>query len=49
MQVVPDPPAKFASEMNYVWPDENGTMRGLAIQALYKTVVKAVKQDDELY
>jgi hypothetical protein len=41
--------AKFASEMNYVWPDDNGTMRGLSILPLYKTVVKAVKQDDELY
>lgn len=41
--------AKFASEMNYVWPDENGTMRGLSIQPLYKTVVKAVMLDEELY
>jgi hypothetical protein len=39
----------FKSEMNYVWPDENGDMRGLAIQPLYGSVVKAVKQDEILY
>jgi hypothetical protein len=41
--------ARFASEMNYVWPDDYGKMRGLAIQPLYKTVAKAVKSDEELY
>jgi hypothetical protein len=40
---------KFISDLNYVWPDENGTMRGLAIQPLYKSVAKAVKNDEELY
>lgn len=40
---------KFISELNYVWPDENGTMRGLAIQPLYKSVAKAVKKDEVLY
>lgn len=39
----------FKSEMNYVWPDENGDMRGQVIQPLYKNVVKAVKQDETLY
>ena len=39
----------FNSEMNYAWPDENGNMRGLAIQPLYSSVVKAVKQDEPLY
>jgi hypothetical protein len=39
----------FKSEMNYAWPDENGNMRGLAIQPLYPSVVKAVKQDELLY
>ncbi len=39
----------FKSETNYAWPDENGDMRGLAIQPLYKNVVKAVKQDEKLY
>lgn len=39
----------FKSEMNYAWPDDNGNMRGLAIQPLYQSVVKAVKQDELLY
>lgn len=39
----------FLSELNYVWPDENGDTRGLAIDPLYKTVSKAVKLDAELY
>ncbi|RYE39028.1 MAG: hypothetical protein EOP48_26280 [Sphingobacteriales bacterium] len=39
----------FSSELNYAWPDENGDIRGLAIQPLYKNVVKAVKQDEKLY
>ncbi len=40
---------KFISEINYVWPDQDGDMRGLAIQPLYKSVVKAVKKDEALY
>lgn len=40
---------KFTSEMNYAWPDDTGTMRGLSIIPLYKNVVKAVRLDDELY
>jgi hypothetical protein len=39
----------FKSEMNYAWPDDNGNIRGLAIQPLYPSVVKAVKQDEQLY
>jgi len=39
----------FKSELNYAWPDTEGNMRGLAIQPLYKNVVKAVKQDELLY
>jgi hypothetical protein len=39
----------FKSEISYVWPDDDGNMRGLAIQPLYKSVVKAVKQDELLY
>ena len=35
--------------MNYVWPDDDGNIRGLSIQPLYKSVVKAVKQDELLY
>ncbi len=39
----------FKSELNYVWPDDNGHLRGLLIQPLYGSVVKAVKQDERLY
>jgi len=39
----------FVSEVNYVWADESGDMRGLAIEPLYKGVVRAVKTDDVLY
>jgi hypothetical protein len=39
----------FKSEMNYVWPDDSGDSRGLAIQPLYPSVVKAVKKDELLY
>ena len=40
---------QFKSEMNYVWPDDGGNMRGLSIQPLHKFVVKAVIQDELLY
>lgn len=33
----------------YVWPSKNGTIRGISIEPLYKTVTEAVAQDDELY
>lgn len=39
----------FASEFNYVWPHENGIMRGLAIQPLHKGVPEACLQDGLLY
>jgi hypothetical protein len=39
----------FVSEVNYVWQDGDGHMRGLAIEPLYKGVVKAIKQDETLY
>lgn len=39
----------FASEFNYVWPYEDGNMRGLAIQPLHKGVPKACQQDELLY
>jgi hypothetical protein len=35
--------------LDYVWPDLEGNMRGLEIQPLYKSVVKAVKEDEQLY
>jgi len=40
---------QFASELPYVWPDSEGDMRGLAIQPLYEKVVKAVREDEQLY
>ncbi len=40
---------QFSSEVNYVWPDENGIMRGLSIEPLYKGAVKAAQQDEALY
>ena len=39
----------FASDMKFVWPDMNGDTRGLAIQPLYPSLVKAVKKDELLY
>ena len=39
----------FVSEFNYVWPHENGSMRGLAIQPLHKGVPEACLQDELLY
>lgn len=41
--------SKFQSELNYAWPDDDGDIRGLSIQPLYKSVVKAVKRDELLY
>jgi hypothetical protein len=35
--------------LDYAWPDDEGNMRGLSIQPLYKSVVKAVKKDELLY
>jgi hypothetical protein len=40
---------QFKSEISYAWPDENGDIRGLSIQPLYKSVVRAVKEDELLY
>jgi len=40
---------KIVSDLNYVWPEENGQMRGLSIIPLYKGVTKAVLIDEELY
>ncbi len=40
---------KFHSEENYVWADENGSIRGLAIVPLFKNVPKAVVQDKKLH
>jgi hypothetical protein len=39
----------FASDLPFVWPTVEGNARGQAIEPLHKGVVKAVKQDEELY
>lgn len=39
----------FNSELNYVWPFENGHMRGLSITPLHKSVPEAVKNDERLH
>ncbi len=41
--------AKFPAELEYVWPDVMGEVRGLAITPLYKGVSKAVQKDEELH
>ncbi len=40
---------QFSSELNYVWPDPRGEVRGLSIEPLYKHQVKASRADDKLY
>lgn len=40
---------KFDSEVSYVWADQEGTERGLAILPLHKEVTVAIKKDDILY
>jgi hypothetical protein len=39
----------FSSELNYVWPDLRGKVRGLSIEPLYKEQVKAASLDNTLY
>lgn len=39
----------FPTENNFVWPDENGSMSGLAILPLYKGVPMAVIHDPRLH
>jgi hypothetical protein len=41
--------SKFNPDLNYVWADEMGSMRGLSITPLYKGVPRAVKNDDKLH
>ncbi len=40
---------KIISSENYVWADVDGNIRGQAIEPLLNSVVKAVKDDEELY
>lgn len=39
----------FDTGMKYVWPDAGAYDRGLAIEPLYSTAVKAAKEDELLY
>lgn len=39
----------FSAELEYVWQDETGPIRGLSIQPLYANAVKAARIDPELY
>ena len=39
----------FSSELNYVWPEARGEVRGLSIEPLYKEQVKAAHKDSTLY
>jgi hypothetical protein len=41
--------AQFAAELEYIWPAENGWMRGLSIQPLSKGVPQASQKDERLY
>lgn len=41
--------ARFAGELEYVWPYEKGWMRGLSIAPLHKGVPEAVGKDEQLY
>ena len=40
---------KFVSEVNYVWPDNDGELIGLLIEPFYLKQVKAVKSDTLFY
>ncbi|RYY47088.1 MAG: hypothetical protein EOO06_13155 [Chitinophagaceae bacterium] len=40
---------KIMSDLDYVWPHENGNVRGLAIKPLYKGVTNAIASDNNLY
>lgn len=40
---------KIVSEMDYVWPDVEGSVKGLSVLPLYKTVTKAITKDEDLY
>ncbi len=39
----------FKNELEYIWPDAKGKVRGLTIEPLYKEMVKAAQIDEKLY
>lgn len=38
-----------SAQDQFVWPDEQGTIRGQVVEPLYHTVPKAARQDPDLY
>jgi hypothetical protein len=40
---------KISSDIEYVWPDEKGSIRGLAITPLHKNVAEAARRESKLY
>lgn len=45
----PSMKSKFISDIAYVWPDNNGTVLGLAIEPFYQKQTGAAKEDAEFY
>ncbi len=42
-------PKKIVSEQCYIWPSEEGTMRGISVSPLYEKVPFAVAKDEKLH
>jgi hypothetical protein len=40
---------RFISEMDYVWPDPNGSTMGLMIEPFYQKQVNAIQEDAQFY
>jgi hypothetical protein len=40
---------KFSSEMNYVWPDNNGQVMGLIIEPFYPKQIYAANKEDDIF
>ena len=40
---------KMVSDQSYIWPSEEGTVRGISVSPLYETVPFAVAKDEKLY
>lgn len=41
--------SSFVSELDYVWPQNNGKLMGLIIEPFYKNQVEAVEEDEFFY
>ena len=42
-------PQKIVSDMTYVWPSSEGTIKGISISPLYKNAAQAAEKDPKLY